>query len=362
MPRNRWLFVLSALGLLLGMSGAWYFARRPPPEPPAFRPTENPYPHGLFANGIIESAQSSGENVSIYPDVAGRVVAVRVSEGETVTAGTPLVEIDPSVQAATVEQLEASAAAECTVLDELRHQPRPEALAVAAAAVDAARAQLKVADDQATKRVDTAALDARALSRDVVDSARDARAVAAAALAAAERQYELVRAGAWQFDIAAEEKRCVAARQQARAARSLLERFVVRATVDGVVLAIAAPVGGYVSPTGTYDTYTQAATPVVVMSRGRDALAVRVFVDEILLSRLPDPNHIVAQMQVRGTLVRIPLRFVRTSPYVVPKVELSDNRAEQVDLRVLPVLFAFDPPPRATLYPGQLVDVYIGTR
>jgi len=67
-------------------------------------------------------------------------------------------------------------------------------------------------------------------------------------------------------------------------------------------------------------------------------------------------------MQVRGTLVRIPLRFVRTSPYVVPKVELSDNRAEQVDLRVLPVLFAFDPPPRATLYPGQLVDVYIGTR
>jgi HlyD family secretion protein len=53
------------------------------------------------------------------------------------------------------------------------------------------------------------------------------------------------------------------------------------------------------------------------------------------------------------------LEFVRIQPYVSPKIELSDERQEQVDLRVLPVIFRFrklDAP----VYPGQEVDVYIG--
>jgi len=35
---------------------------------------------------------------------------------------------------------------------------------------------------------------------------------------------------------------------------------------------------------------------------------------------------------------------------------------EKVDLRVLPVIFRFSPPTGTDVYPGQLVDVYIGEK
>jgi len=125
------------------------------------------------------------------------------------------------------------------------------------------------------------------------------------------------------------------------------------------VLRINAGVNTSVSPSGVYDPYTQAMTPVVSLGKTDEQLAVRVFVDEILLSRLPTQNHMEAQLHVRGTDIQIPLEFVRVQPYVTPKIQLSDQRTEQVDLRVLPVVFQFKQPPTRRLYPGQLVDVYI---
>jgi HlyD family secretion protein len=70
----------------------------------------------------------------------------------------------------------------------------------------------------------------------------------------------------------------------------------------------------------------------------------------------------VAEMQIRGSTTKVPLEFVRIQPYVMPKIELSDARTEQIDLRVLPVVFRFKPPAGSTLYPGQQVDVYIGSK
>ena len=120
-----------------------------------------------------------------------------------------------------------------------------------------------------------------------------------------------------------------------------------------------AAVGSYVSAQGAYDPYTQLFDPLVVMGAPQDHLAVRCYVDEILVARLPSAWHIRAQMAIRGTDTKIPLEFVRVQPYVSPKIELSNERQEQVDLRVLPVIFRFEKKD-APVYPGQLVDVYIG--
>ena len=65
-------------------------------------------------------------------------------------------------------------------------------------------------------------------------------------------------------------------------------------------------------------------------------------------------------MSIRGTNIKIPLEFVRVQPFVSPKIELSDQRQERVDVRVLPVIFRFEKPKDLNLYPGELVDVYIG--
>jgi HlyD family secretion protein len=258
-----------------------------------FKPVSNPYESGIYANGIIESEQPSGENINIYPEVSGPVTQLFVHEGQQVSAGTLLFTIDDSVQRATVELAESN---------------------------------LKAARDQYDKRRASYDIDPKSISKDVLDTAEDAVNQGAAAL---------------------------------KAANALLQYYSVKAPIAGVVLAVNAAVGSYVSSQGNYDTYTELFDPLVVMSGPQDYMDVRCYVDEILVSRLPSPLHIRAQMSIRGTDIKVPLEFVRVQPYVLPKIELSNERQEQVDLRVLPVIFRFEKKD-VPVYPGQLVDVFIG--
>jgi HlyD family secretion protein len=117
-----------------------------------------------------------------------------------------------------------------------------------------------------------------------------------------------------------------------------------------------------VSPQGAYDPYTQGMNPLIVMGTPDEQLEVRVYVDEILIHRLGDPAKMTAQMFIRGTDEHVPLTFTRIQPFVSPKIELSDQRQERVDLRVLPLIFRFENPKNLNLYPGQLVDVYVGDK
>ena len=73
-------------------------------------------------------------------------------------------------------------------------------------------------------------------------------------------------------------------------------------------------------------------------------------------------HHQRPQMFIRGTNISVPLEYVRVQPYVSPKIELSNQRTERVDVRVLPVIFRFEKPKNIDVYPGQLVDVYIGEK
>jgi len=191
-----------------------------------------------------------------------------------------------------------------------------------------AEANLKAARDQYDKRRASYDIDPKSISKDVLDTAEDAVIQAAAAL---------------------------------KAANALLQYYSVKAPVDGVVLSVNAAVGSYVSSQGAYDTYTELFDPLVVMSGPQDYLDVRCYIDEILVSRLPSKWHIQAQMQIMGTDIKVPLEFVRVQPYVSPKIELSNQKQEQVDLRVLPVIFRFEKKD-APVYPGQMVDVFIGQK
>lgn len=360
MRNNNVLIIAAVVGALLGLIAAGIFAIRPHAQPPAFAPSANPYARGIYADGIIESNQANGQNVNLYPEVAATVTQILVTEGQSVTRGTPLVVLDAGVQRATLEQLRAQADAAAGLLAQLRAQPRPEALAVATAQAEAAAAILRQLEDQLAKQQRSAQLDPRSVSKDALDNATHAVDVARANLAVAQRQRELTQAGAWSYDIRTQERQSVALARQADAAAALVEKYTLRAPIDGVVLSIGTTLGGLVSPQGAYSTYTQGQGPVLVMSGAQRTLAVRAFVDEVLIAQLPAAQRMRAQLTVRGSGTVIPLRFVRIQPYVTPKIELSDQRAERVDLRVLPVLFTFVPPKSEQLYPGQLVDVYIG--
>ncbi len=54
----------------------------------------------------------------------------------------------------------------------------------------------------------------------------------------------------------------------------------------------------------------------------------------------------------------IPLFFVRVEPFVVPKKSLTGAGTEQVDTRVLQVIYAADAA-ASNLYVGQQLDVYL---
>jgi HlyD family secretion protein len=355
------ILLASFIGLVAASVLAYVANIKEKPLPPAFTPATNPYPSGIYANGILESDQPTGSNISIYPEVAGTVTKILVSEGQKVDAGAPLLMLDDSVQRATTEQLESQAQGALAQLQELRAEPRPETLAVAEAQLVSAETSLKTAQDAMQKQQAAFALNPRAVSKSELDAAVDAAATARANVEVARKQHDLTRAGAWIYDIRNQEEQYEALRKGALSARALLAKYTLRAPSKGKVLAISAAVGAFASQQGVTDINTQTTVPVLVLGTSRADLHVRCYVDEILLPRLPHPSTMKAQMSIRGSNVKVPLEYVRTQPLVTPKIELSDQRLERVDVRVLPIIFRFTTPANITLYPGQLVDVYIAS-
>jgi HlyD family secretion protein len=320
--RRRLIFILAALGLLAGLVSAYVSAQQPTAQPPVFNPASNPYANGIYANGIVESRQSHGENISIFPDVTGSIARILVNEGDSVKAGAPLVQIDDSVQRQTTAQQQAQ-------------------IAVTFAQIASAKATLKLAVDTLAKLEGTDHTLPGAVSADQLDTQRNTVKVDQANLIVVQQQYaEQINA--------------------TEAATALLKKYTLHAPRDGVVLSINAATGGYVSPQGTYDTYTQGYLPVVVIGSKPDDLEVRCYIDEILIAKLPPSPKMRARMYIQGTNISVPLVFERIQPYVSPKIELSDQRLEQVDVRVLPIIFRIAGPVPVRLYPGQLVDVYVG--
>jgi len=308
--RNKLLIGLAILGVLLAIGSSYISGIPAKPQPPAFKPASNPYAKGIYANGIVETAQSSGENVNVYPEVPGTVVKILVAEGQHVPAGTPLLILDDSVQRATT--------------------------ASAKAQIDVAKATSKNLQDQYSKLKASWVLDPRSVSKDILDTAENAVKGAKANLELTQKQYE--------------------------AASALLAKYVIKAHSDGTVLSINSAAGSYISSQGVYDTYTGVFQPVMVLGNMKGDLAVRCYVDEILINRIPDPSAIQARMTIQGTDINVPLKFVRIQPNVSPKIELSSQRTERVDVRVLPVIFSFEKQKGVSIYPGQLVDVYIGEK
>lgn len=322
--KNRLLFVASAVGLLIGIFSAYVFGQQPHALPPVYNPAANPYAQGIYSEGIVESVQTQGVNVNIYPEVTGPVSRVLVSEGEYVRKGQILIMIDDSVQHPTTEQQKA-------------------AFDVSVAQIANARAVLKNAADTLAKQQKSFDLDSRSVSRDILDTDRNTVKIAETNLAVIERQ-------------SVEQSKIYAA------SAALLAKYTIRAAADGVVLSVQAAPGSYVSPQGVYDSYTEGMDPLIVMGTQPASLAVRTYVDEILIPRLQSSGRMKAEMYIRGTNIHIPLTFTRIQPYVSPKIELSDQRQELVDVRVLPIIFRFDRPKNINIYPGQLVDVYISAK
>jgi HlyD family secretion protein len=301
------LFTIAIMGVLAGVISAYIYNVKVNSQPPLAM-SSNPYVKGIYATGILESDQPNGSNINIYPEVSGQINHIFAREGQFVKAGTPLFTLDNTVQAQIVEKDKA--------------QFRFE------------QANLINAQQQLTKIQKSYTLNSHSVSKNALDNAINTARMASESLNLALMQY--------------------------RADNALLNKYTVNSPIDGMVLRIATAVGNYVSPQGTYDTYTQQLIPIVQMGIVSPYLQVRCFLDEILVPQLPPPTKIEATLFVRGEMNKsIPLQFVSIQPYTIPNIQLSNERQERVDMRVLPIIFKFKKPPDVNLFPGQLVDIYI---
>jgi len=359
--KTKIIFLIASVGILIGLVSAYIYNKRTSALPPV-HVEKNPYEAGIYATGIIESYQTNGENINIFPDVSGRVTEIFVKDGQSVTKGTPLFKIDDTQQKNTTQQAYYQMKAALAYLNELKAEPRKETLEVSKAQLNYATAQLKSAKDQWEIVEKAHRINPNSISKSTYETTKDAYKTAKENYQVALKQYELTKAGAWIYDIQNAQSQYEAALKSYLANKALLDKYTVKAPVNGVVLKVATAVGSYVSPSGSYGTYTQGYGPVVVMGNIEKEMEVRCYVDEILVPRLPKPQDIKAVAFIRGTDKKIPLEFVSLQPYTTPKIELSNQRTEQVDVRVLPIVFKFRVPKDVTIYPGMLVDVYIGEK
>jgi len=310
----------------------------PPLEPPS-----SEFRRQIGGVGLVEPAS---ESIAIGVPVPGLVAEVYVKPGDLVRRGQALLRLDDrdlrAELALRISGVELAAAR----LDRLRNAPRSEDIPPVEARAERARAQL--ADAESQLRIIESVTDRRAIRTEDLERRRWAVSIAQAALREAEASLAQLRAGAWEQDIRVAEAELEQARRLMQRVQADLDRMTVTAPIGGIILQVK------VRP-GEFAAAAPAAQPLILMG-SQEPLHVRVDVDEKDAWRLRPQAK--ASASVRGNArQRLPLSYVRTEPFVVPKRNLTGEATERTDTRVLQVIYAL--PAEVNLRAGQQMDVYI---
>lgn len=344
---NRLLLPVLGLGMgVLGISHVQLQSRTAPLTAPPESPPRVPFEQAVAATGIVEAET---ENIAVGAAMPGLVLEVFVPSskvGQRVSAGAPLFRIDDRHLKAQLGVAEAQVASAKAALAKLQQQPRPEDLPPSLAKIKAAAAKAnRLLDDyQRTKRI----IGTGAISNEEHTTKLLTYEAAVHEQAQAQAEYDLLKAGTWKPDLAVAEAAVKEAQARVDQLKTEIDRAVVAAPVDGVVLQVNVRPGERI---GELET-----KPLMVLGETRTC-HVRVDVDERDLPRFrPGAN---AAAYPRGeTSHELALRFVRVEPMAIPKRALTGENTERVDTRVLQVIYAIESR-SLPVYVGQQVDVFI---
>ncbi len=303
--------------------------------------------------GIIEPV---GEAVMIGSHLPGIVSQVFVKPGDKVKKGDPLFAIDDRAAQANSQLATSNLLAQESKLKELHAQ-----VPTLKARVDAARAlelQAEATLSNAKQELSRSEVLAtrNAVSEEELGTRRLAFAVSAAKLAEAQARHREAIAS---LELIAGEKSAPSievqqvAVEQAKASLAketmTLELLRVMAPRDSEVLQVKIREGEF-APAAVL------STPLMILGVV-DPLHVRVDIDESEIPRFSAEAPAFASVRGRPA-VKVPLTFVRTEPYVVPKKTLNGGVSERVDTRVLQIIYSVSPAAIQAI-PGQQVDIYI---
>jgi HlyD family secretion protein len=345
--KRTWNIILPVLGAAFAAYWVAASARKGAASPPEKPPATSDYLNTISGAGIVES---SSRDIAVSPESGGKVVQVFVAESQFIRKGKPLYQLDDAdlraqhaVAAADLSRAQAAvttaeaqvASARASVASALANQKALEASLEDLATQARANKELYKDGVIAYIAYNTAARAAEA-ARDKVDQAKSQVEQAEMQVRTAESQVAENSASVESYQ-----------RNLQRVAVEI-EQLCVTAPMDGRVLQVNILPGEYVSP-------NPATAPVLFGST--DILQVRVSVDETNAPRVKSGSTAIAHLKGDSTKT-FPLTFLRVDPYIVPKRSLTGDNTERVDVRVLQVIYRFNPPP-FPVYVGQQVDVFI---
>lgn len=312
-------------------------------EPP-MAPPKNEYGDSVAAVGLVEP---SSENIALSTPVPGLVEEVYISAGEQVSKGDALFRLEARDLQAELKVREQQLQKARVELARLQQMPRQEEIPPAAAQVREAEQALN--DAQVQQELIEKVKDPRAIKQEDLLRRRIATRAAQARLDSARAELQLLKAGAWQADIAVVKEQIALAERQVQRIETEIDRRTITAPRDGRILQLNIR-------SGEYAQAGRLPTPLILFGDVSD-LHVRADVDEREGWKV-QPQATAYAVPRGHTGVKIPLEFVRFEPYVVPKKQLTGDVTERVDTRVLQVIYKVSEED-APIFVGQQVDVYI---
>jgi HlyD family secretion protein len=302
--------------------------------------------------GLIEPA---GEAIAIGSQIAGTVTSVHVQPGDSVEMGAPLFVIDDRSAQANLKVAQADLFAQQAKLSELKGQIVPTRARVdsAAAILDQAKAsrvnavqELARAEKVVGNGMSQEEFELRKLNSVLADArVKDAEAK----LREFQGALDLLDGRDGAPTILVQEAAVEQAKVNVMKAKVDLQQRTVLAPLAATVLQVKIR-GGEYAPSAVL------ATPLITLGV-IDPLHVRVDIDESEIPRFHPTAQTFASVRGRPE-VKVPLKYVRTEPYVVPKKTLSGGVSERVDTRVMQIIYSVSQKDIDAL-PGQQVDVYI---
>jgi HlyD family secretion protein len=335
--------------------------QKPPKLLPPVEPARTPFGRTVAGAGIVEARSQNIAVGSAMPGVVLEVYYPSHAErsaqddkrpwealiGEHVKQGDPLFRVDDRQLKALLAFHEANLASARAQLKKLEQMPRPEEEAVSKAKKEVAEATVALQRDLAER--DAKLVASGAVNDEQYQQHRLSLMVARKQLLQAEADLKLIKAGAWKADKDIARAAVKLAEAQVQQDKTDMDRAIVRAPVDGVVLQVNVRPGEFVAPISN-----QAQ---LVLGSVADHINIRVDIDEHDIPRFKPGAPAVASL--RGAPdKKYPLAFVRVEPYVIPKKSLTGDNTERVDTRVMQVIYSLKPEGKP-IYVGQQLDVFI---
>lgn len=271
--------------VIISGSALWFWRHRGPQydlEALTQPVTEQPLTARITASGTVQPIQT----VNLSPKNAGILQALYVDQGDQVSQGQLIARMESQDEQAQIAQRQAAVAEAAAQLDDVLDGNRPAEIGQAAAALEAAQAQLR--DNQARLELANEQLqrnrqlqDRGAISAETLDMAqqdqRSAQAAyeqAQAQVQEAEQRLQDLRNQPTPEAEAQARARLDQARAQLQAAQVQLDDTLIRAPFAGVITQKFATEGAFVTPTTSASDATSAtSTAIVALAQDLEILA-----------------------------------------------------------------------------------------